>query len=97
MLKAKRTATWGLAKWIKENRFLKAMQWESGERSVALLFLWEADHNQHFPTTSADNTARLTGVTKSFSDAVDADTELPAWLTSKKKVLQLSPRLPVKP
>ena len=70
---------------------------EGGEPSVALLLLWEADHNQHFPTTSVDITAGLTGFTKSLSDAVDADTELSAWLTSKKKVPQLSPGLPAKP
>ena len=42
-------------------------------------------------------TAQLTGFTKSWSDAVDADTELSVWLTSKNKVLQLSPGLPAKP
>ena len=95
-MKEKRTATLGLPKWIKEHRFLKAVPLESGEPSVALLLLWEADHHRHFPTTAEDIRGRMTAFTKSLSDAVAADTELSAWLTLQKKVMQLSPGLPAK-
>ena len=69
----------------REHGFLKAVPWESGEPSVALLLLWEADHNQHFPTTSMDIPVRLTGFTKTVSDAVDADIELSAWADLEKE------------
>ena len=85
VMKEKRTATLGLPKWIKEHRFLKAVPLESGESSVALLLLWEADHHRHFPTTAEDIRGRMTAFTKSLSDDVAADTAVTADPAGSKK------------
>ena len=65
-----------LPEWIKQHRFLKACVVASGEPSVALLLLWEADHGSLYPSRAVDTTGRLSTFTKRLKDAVAVDAEL---------------------
>ena len=66
----------------------------SGEPSVALLLLWEADHGTEFPSRAVDITGRLSTFTKRLKDAVAVDIELQRWLEWKLMPFSLVPGLP---
>ena len=83
-----------LPEWIKQHRFLKACVVASGEPSVALLLLWEADHGSLYPSRAVDTTGRLSTFTKRLKDAVAVDAELQRWLEWKLMPFSLVPGLP---
>ncbi len=80
---------------MKTHPFLQATTLDTGEASVALLLLWEADHKKPHPCGKVDLRFRLLNFTKQLVDAVAADSELSAWLTHKRGVQGfLSPGVP---
>ena len=83
-----------LPEWIKQHRCLKACAVESGEPSVALLLLLEADHGKVFPSRAVDVTGRLSTFTKRLRDAAAVDPELQRWLSWKLMPFSLVPGLP---
>jgi hypothetical protein len=76
----KQTAALSLQTWVKEHPHLQAVPLVQGEPSVALLLLWEADHQQLYPCGKADLAPRLNYFSKRLVDAVAADSELSGWL-----------------
>ena len=83
-----------LPEWIKQHRFIKACVVASGEPSVALLLLWEADYGSLYPSRAVDTTGRLSTFTKRLKDAVAVDAELQRWLEWKLMPFSLVPGLP---
>ena len=90
----RRQATLSLPEWLKRHRCLKACTLATGEASVALLLLWEADHGTTFPSRSVDLTGRLSTFTKRLKDAVAVDPELQHWLSWQLMPFSLAPGLP---
>ncbi len=43
-------AALGLGQWLREHPLLEAVELEQGEPVVALMLLWEADHDCMYPT-----------------------------------------------
>ena len=90
----RRMAGLTLPEWIKQHRCLKACAMASGEPSVALLLLWEADHGTEFPSRAVDITGRLSTFTKRLKDAVAVDAELQRWLDWKPMPFSMVAGLP---
>jgi hypothetical protein len=86
----KQTAALSMQSWLKEHAHLQAVPVEQGEPSVALLLLWEADHQHPYPCGKADLTASLNYFSKRLVDAVAVDTELSGWLHHRKTRMVLS-------
>ena len=83
-----------LASWIRSHRFLRPVPPDRGECSMALLLLWEVDHDQSFPTTAgADPSKLLSGFTRRLHDRVRREPDL-AWFTFKDVHLPLARGLP---
>ena len=79
---------------IKQHHFLQACAVATGEPSVALLLLWEADHESLYPSPAVDTTGRLSTFTKQLKDAVAVDAEQQRWLEWKLIPFSLVPGLP---
>ncbi len=41
-----------LARWVRMHRYLQPVELADGESGMALLLLWEVDHQRDFPTTT---------------------------------------------
>jgi len=61
-----------LPRWIKEHRYLRGTPMEQGEASVALLLLWEADHDMPFPCKAAELRTRVMTFANRLIDAAGA-------------------------
>ena len=72
-----------LAAWLAGHAYLAPAELAVGEPSVALLILWEVDHNCCFPTQAAEDdlSGRLTGFTRRLQRRVAGDAALSQWLT----------------
>ena len=83
----------GLAAWMHNHRHLVATDVASGESGMALLILWEVDHQQTFPTQGAEGlTSALVGFTRRLQLRASQDPRL-AWLKSEDMALPLAPGL----
>ena len=83
----------GLAAWIHDHRYLVATDVASGESGMALLLLWEVDHERTFPSQGGTGlTATLGSFTKRLQARVAKDPRL-AWLQSADMAVPLSPGL----
>jgi hypothetical protein len=65
--------------------------------SVALLLLWETEHDTRFPCNAVGLAARIRLFTERLVGAVAADPELRAWLLHRKVWTPLTPGLPCQP
>jgi hypothetical protein len=71
----------GLALWVKQHRYLLPSAVETGESGMALLLLWEVDHQQSYPSTGGVGlSGALLGFTRRLQDRVMKDAELSQWL-----------------
>ena len=71
-----------LARWVLDHPYLVPAPLAASESGMALLILWEVDHNQTFPSMGGDGlSAALTGFTKRLTHIVAQEPRL-AWLTS---------------
>ena len=91
---ATREAAAALHTWLKRQPHLREVPVATGESSVALLLLWEADHGALFPSRVTEMKQRLGSFTKNLLDAVAADSELSKWVDSKVINFQLTPGVP---
>ena len=74
----------GLAVWIKEHRYLVPTDVESGESGMALLMLWEVDHQQAYPSHGGEGlSGALVGFSKRLQERIARDSELSQWLVWK--------------
>ena len=81
----------GLVSWIKEHPWLVPTAVESGESGMALLLLWEVDHQQPYPSHGGEAiTGALVGFTRRLQERVEADPELSQWLVWKDMQTPLS-------
>ena len=58
---------------------------------MAILLLWEVDHDQPWPSPAASRSYRLTSFTRRLIQQVSQDTELNAWFTPKVMLRSLVP------
>ena len=80
----------GLAPWLKGHRYLLPADVEVGESGMALLLLWEVDHQQPYPNQGGDGlSGALVGFTRRLQDRVSKDPEL-SWLQWKDMSAPLS-------
>ena len=79
--------------WIKGHRSLTPVPPVRGECSMALLLLWEIDHDRPWPTTGTDLSKVLTGFTCRLHDRVRADSDL-SWLFYEDVNVPLARGLP---
>ena len=71
----------GLVEWIKHHRYLVPATAGAGESGMALLLLWEVDHQQPYPSQGGDGlTGALIGFSRRLQDKVAKDPELAEWL-----------------
>ena len=71
----------GLVSWIKGHNHLVPTAVENGESGMALLLLWEVDHQRPYPSVGGDRiSGALTGFTRRLQDRVMKDPELSSWL-----------------
>lgn len=83
----------GLAAWIHNHRYLVATDVATGESGMALLLLWEVDHQRSFPTQGAEGVSgALVGFTKRLQLRAARDPRL-AWLKSEDMAVPLAPGL----
>ena len=83
----------GLAAWIHNHRYLVPSDAAAGESGMALLILWEVDHQKTFPTTGSTGvTAALVSFTKRLQLRVAQDPRL-SWLTAEDMAAPLAPGL----
>ena len=83
----------GLAAWIHNHRYLVPTDAASGESGMALLLLWEVDHQKTFPTKGSEGvTAALGSFTKRLQLRVAKDPRL-SWLTAEDMAAPLAPGL----
>ena len=61
---------------------------------MALMLLWEADHDCTYPTEAVEFVGRLTTFSKRLMEAVMADVELSAWLHHRQCHWALAPGTP---
>ena len=74
----------GLTPWVKNHLHLQAADLDMGECSMALLLLWEVDHQAPFPSQGArDRSAVLLAFTRRLKLRVAADAELREWLSCR--------------
>ena len=85
----------GLADWIRHHPHLSPTEVDRGESGMALLILWEVDHQRPFPSRSAsDPKALLASFNKRLLHRVAQHPELSQWLTTKVLQLPLAPGIP---
>jgi hypothetical protein len=85
----------GLADWIRNHRYLRPVEVESGESGMALLLLWEVDHQRAFPRSGGEGTsAVLLGFTRRLKQRIKQDAELCQWLECRDMQKPLAPGLP---
>jgi ribonuclease HI len=83
----------GLATWLCGHRYLVPTAVATGESGMALLILWEVDHQQSFPSEGgAGLTAALVGFTRRLLERVARDPRL-EWLESADMAVPLGPGL----
>ena len=88
-------ANLGLAAWIRDHPYLESVAVEDGESVVALLILWEVDHQREFPRGGGEGLpAALMGFTRRLKHQIAEDAELQAWLVCKSMQRRLSQGLP---
>jgi hypothetical protein len=81
-----------LADWIRKHRHLRPAEPSVGESGMALLLLWEVDHQQPFPTAGRSNcTDTLLGFTKRLKRRVAEDHQLAGWLHSQDMRQPIAP------
>ena len=75
-----------LASWVRRSPFLKAVEVETGEVTMALLLLWEVEHGRTFPAKiDGDNRAAMAaGFGRRLQAQVQKDDELRGWLVAKR-------------
>ncbi len=67
----------GLAAWLAGHPHLVPPDVESGESGVALLMLWEVNHNQQFPSQGGVGfSGALTGFTRRLQERVSRKPQL---------------------
>jgi hypothetical protein len=72
----------GLVEWVKGHHHLVPSAVEAGESGMALLILWEVDHQRAYPSHGGEAlTGALIGFTKRLQEKVTKDPELSQWLT----------------
>ena len=82
----------GLADWIRHHRFLRPADPTVGESGMALLLLWEVDHQQPFPTGGRNTrTDTLIGFTRRLKRRIKEDPQLTGWLQSTDLHQPLAP------
>lgn len=82
----------GLADWIRNHRFLRPVDPSVGESGMALLLLWEVDHQQPFPTGGrSTRTDTLVGFTRRLKRRIQEDQQLSGWLLSEDIHQPLAP------
>ena len=83
----------GLAGWICNHRYLVPTEAAAGESGMALLIMWEVDHDRAFPSEGGDGlTAGLVGFTRRLLERVARDPRL-EWLDSVEMAAPLGPGL----
>ena len=84
-----------LARWIRTHPHLTPAEPALGESGMALLILWEVDHQQPFPTQAPahDLPALLKGFTRRLKQRIAGDDELSRWFTSEVLQRPLAPGL----
>ena len=83
----------GLAEWICNHRYLVPTEAAAGESGMALLIMWEVDHDRAFPSEGGDGlTAGLVGFTRRLLERVARDPRL-EWLDSVEMAAPLGPGL----
>jgi hypothetical protein len=83
----------GLADWVCGHRYLVPTAVADGESGMALLILWEVDHDQSFPTQGGGGlSAALLGFTRRLHQRALQDPRLD-WLESEDSALPLAPGL----
>ena len=84
----------GLGQWIVGHRYLSPVASPAvGESGMALLILWEVDHQRDFPKQGgAGFSAALAGFTRRLLRQVEREPQL-SWLESQDMSLPLSPGL----
>ena len=81
-----------LADWIRHHRHLRPVDPSVGESGMALLLLWEVDHNQPFPTAGRTNrTDTLLGFTRRLKRRVAEDQQLSGWLHAQDMHQPIAP------
>ena len=81
----------GLVAWIQEHRYLTPTAVENGESGMALLILWEVDHQQPYPGHGGEGlSGALAGFTRRLQERVAHDSELQEWLECKYMQVPLS-------
>ena len=85
----------GLAPWIRHHRYLQPTEVLEGECTMALLLLWEVDHERSFPSQGCSSHAGvLLRFTRKLQSQVQKDDELKDWLVSRSVQRPLAPGLP---
>ena len=80
----------GLAAWLHDHRYLVATDVPSGESGMALLILWEVDHQRPFPSQGGQGlSATLGSFTKRLQARAAKDPRL-TWLQSEDMSTPLS-------
>ena len=83
----------GLAAWICGHHYLVPTALATGESGMALVILWEVDHQRSFPTQGGEGlSAALVGFTRRLLQRVVRDPRL-SWLESEDMALPLAPGL----
>ena len=88
---ARRAASQGLAAWVRDHPHLERCAPDLGEPSIALLLLWEADHDLPYPSGASELRGRVTTFTKRLLEASEADDSLHGWLKSASLLRSLAP------
>ena len=82
----------GLADWIRHHRYLRPADPSVGESGMALLLLWEVDHQQPFPTGGRSTTTDiLVSFNRRLKRRIQADPQLAGWLRSADMHQPLAP------
>jgi hypothetical protein len=73
-----------LAEWVRTHPHMRPAELDDGESGMALLILWEIDHDCAWPSQAAeaDRTGVLLGFTRRLKRRVAADEVLSQWLQS---------------
>ena len=80
----------GLSTWVKHHPYLVASDVGQGESGMALLLLWEVDHQQAYPSVGGEGlSGALMGFSKRLQERVMRDPEL-QWLEWKDMSAPLS-------
>jgi hypothetical protein len=83
-----RNLTW----WLRMHRYVQPAELADGESGMALLILWEVDHQRDFPMRGGED-SKLRSFTRRLKRRVAMDPELSQWLESKPMQKPLAPGL----